>query len=83
MTAFNPKSLVLVDGEIFENLEKFPYKLNILHGLATYGDGIRRADRAEKTIVKFDKKTDREIDQIRLPEDDLDLHGLTIRDQEL
>ena len=83
VTAFNPKSLILVDGTNYEVLLQVPCNLNVLHGLAKDGDGIWCSDRAEKLIVKFDKKTGEEIDQVRLPEDGPDPHGLTILDQEL
>ena len=80
LTAFNPKSLILVDGKSFEVLRRFPCELNVLHGLAVEHDAIWCSDRAEKIIVKFDKNTGSAIDQISLPIDGPDPHGLTIRD---
>jgi len=83
LTAFNPKSLILIDGNTYEMLQTFPCNLNVLHGLAVDGNGIWCADRAEQIIVKFDKNTGNEIDRILLSKDGPDPHGLTIRDQEL
>ena len=83
ITAFNPKSLILMDGSNFEVISQFPCNLEVLHGLAKDGDGIWCADRSEKVIVKFDKKTGAEIGKIGLPKTGPDPHGLTILDQQL
>ena len=52
LTAFNPRALILVDGETYEVIHKFPCDLNVLHGLALDGDGIWCSARAEKVVVK-------------------------------
>ena len=83
ITAFKPKSLILVDGINHKIIQQFPCNLNVLHGLAVEGTGIWCADRAENLIVKFDMNTGNEIDQISIGQDGPDLHGLTIRGQEL
>ena len=83
LTAFNPKSLILIDGDTYDVLQKIPCNLNVLHGLAKDDTGIWCADRAEKIIVKFDVSTGQELDRILLPQDGPDPHGLTIRNQQL
>ena len=80
LTAFNPRALILVDGETYEVIHKFPCDLNVLHGLALDGDGIWCSDRAEKVVVKYDKTTGEEIDRLDLPGDGPDPHGLSIKD---
>ncbi len=80
LTAFNPKALILVDGNTYEVIHKFACDLNVLHGLALDGDGIWCSDRADKVIVKYEKITGLEMDRIHLPPDGPDPHGLTIKD---
>ena len=80
LTAFNPRALILVDGETYEVIHKFPCDLNVLHGLALDGDGIWCSDRVEKVVVKYDKTTGEEIDRLDLPGDGPDPHGLSIKD---
>ena len=80
LTAFNPRALILVDGETYEVIHKLPCALNVLHGLALDGDGIWCSDRAEKVVVKYDKTTGEEIDRLDLPGDGPDPHGLSIKD---
>ena len=83
LTAFNPKCLILVDGYTYDVLQKFPCDLNVLHGLAKDGDGIWCSDRAEKVIAKFDKNSGSKIDEICLPDDGPDPHGLTMLNNQL
>ena len=83
ITAFNPKSLILIDGTSFEIIRKFSCDLNVLHGLALDGEGIWCSDRAEKLVVKFHKKTGKKMEELKLPTDGPDPHGLTIREGQL
>ena len=47
------------------------------------GDGIWCSDRAKKLIVRFDKESGNITDQIRMPDESGDPHGLTIRENDL
>ena len=72
--------MILVDGNTYEVIHKFPCDLNVLHGLALDGDGIWCSDRAAKVVVKYEKTTGLEMDRIDLPADGPDPHGLSIKD---
>ena len=74
------KKLALMDGKTYEILVEIPCALNVLHGLATDGEGIWCADRADKIVVKYEKETGKEMERIVLPKDGPDPHGLSIKD---
>ena len=71
-------SLFLIDGSNFEILHQIPCNLKVLHGLAKDGEGIWCSDRRAKKIVKFHKKSGEVMDEIILPPDGPDPHGLSI-----
>ena len=83
ITAFNPKSLVLINGTSYEIIRQFSCDLNVLHGLALEGEAIWCSDRAEKSISKYHKETGEKIDEVILPVNGPDPHGLSIKDGEL
>ena len=74
------KKLALIDGKTYKILLEFSCELNVLHGLATDGEGIWCADRGDKIVVKYEKTTGKEMDRIILPKDGPDPHGLSIKD---
>ena len=78
ITATSLKSLFLIDGSNFEILHQIPCNLKVLHGLAKDGEGIWCSDRGAKKIVKFHKKSGEVMDEIILPPDGPDPHGLSI-----
>lgn len=81
VTAFNPKSLILVDPKHdFKVAHRFPVELPRLHGLARDGEGIWCAHTSDKVIVKYHVETGAELDRITFPEDGPYPHGLSIRD---
>ncbi|MBM3959705.1 MAG: SMP-30/gluconolactonase/LRE family protein [SAR202 cluster bacterium] len=81
VTAFNPKALILCDPEKnFKVVRKFQVELPRLHGLAIDGDGIWCAHTGVKIIVKYDRKTGKEMDRITFPPDGPAPHGLSIKD---
>ena len=83
ITSFNPRAIHLIECENYEIVKSFYCELDVLHGLALDGDGIWCSDRAQKLIVRFDKENGNITDQIRMPDDSGDPHGLTIRGNEL
>lgn len=83
ITAFNPRAIHLVDCVSYEIVKSFPCELDVLHGLALEDNGIWCSDRANNLLVRFDKENGNVTDQIRMPDDSGDPHGLTIRGNEL
>ena len=83
ITSFNPRAIHLIECESYEIVKSFYCELDVLHGLALDGDGIWCSDRAKKLIVRFDKESGNITDQIRMPDESGDPHGLTIRESEL
>ena len=80
VTETTSKKLALMDGKTYQILLEIPCDLNVLHGLATDGDGIWCADRADKIVVKYEKSTGKEMERVELPEKGPDPHGLSIKD---
>ena len=58
-----------------ENAIDVPYAR--AHGLAWDGDGLWAAFTTDKIIAKYDVKTGRQMDEVKLPESSPDPHGLT------
>jgi len=82
ITAFNPTALILVDPNSFKELFKFNIAQSP-HGLAIEGESIWCSDRVDRNIVKYNKSTGEKLEQINVPKDGPDPHGLSIIDGNL
>jgi len=78
ITATSLKTLILIDGSNHDILHQIPCKLDVLHGLAKDGEGIWCSDRGAKKVVKFHKNSGVVMEEIVLPPNGPDPHGLSI-----
>ena len=69
-----------IDNIVYIHTDTQGSDLNVLQGMATDGDGIWCADRADKIVVKYEKSTGKEMERVELPEKGPDPHGLSIKD---